>query len=227
MSLRHDDPPSAQTWVSITAGDGSAPALANASASATFARVSASIASRAASSTPAASEPRPLGRDRVARLPRLDLVVRPVLAGIGPGVAAVAVRQRLDERRTVAGARPVDRPGRDRVDRLDVVAVDDDRLEAVGGGPVRRRPRDRRHVADRRVLHVLVVLADEHDRRLPDDRHVQRLVERADVRRPVAEEADRDLAGLPVLGGPRRPERDRQVGADDRVRAHHVVARRR
>ena len=31
--------------------------------------------------------------------------------------------------------------GRDRVDRLDVVAVDDDRLEAVGARPVRRRPR--------------------------------------------------------------------------------------
>ena len=79
------------------------------------------------------------------------------------------------------------------------------------------------HVADRRVLHVLVVLAHEHDRRLPDRGHVEGLVERADVGRPVTEEAGRDLARLPVLRGPGRPERDRQVGTDDGVRAHRPV----
>jgi hypothetical protein len=88
---------------------------------------------------------------------------------------------------------PARSPSRDLVDGLDVVAVDDDRRQPVRRSPVRRRMLHRRHRADRRVLHVQVVLADEHDRRLPDDGHVQRLVERADVRGPVAEEADRDL----------------------------------
>ncbi len=56
----------------------------------------------------------------------------------------------------------------DLVHGVDVVAVDDDRLEAVGRRPVGGRVLDGGHRADRRVLHVLVVLAHEHDRRLPD-----------------------------------------------------------
>jgi len=43
------------------------------------------------------------------------------------------------------------------------------------------------------------------------------------LRRAVAEEADRDLAGLAVLGRPRGPERDREMRPDDRVGAHHPV----
>src|SRR5689334_163170 len=84
-------------------------------------------------------EPRAVRRDRVACLPRGHLVVRPVLAGIGAGVPAVAVRHGLDERRPVAASRPLDRRPRDLVDRVGVVPVDDDRLEPVGGRPVRRR----------------------------------------------------------------------------------------
>ena len=159
----------------------------------------------------------------IARLPGGDLLVRSVLAGVGSRVAAVAVGQGLDERRPLAGTGARDRRRRDVVDRLDVVAVDDDRLQAVGARPVRGGPGDRRDRADRRVLHVLVVLAHEDDRGLPDDGHVERLVERSDVRRAVAEEADRDLAALAVLGGPRRAERDRQVGTDDGVRAQDAV----
>ena len=78
-------------------------------------------------------------------------------------------------------------------------------------------------VADRRVLHVEVVLADEDDRQLPDRGEVQRLVERADVRGPVAEEADRDLPGAARLRRPRGAGRDRHVRADDGVRAHRAV----
>ena len=135
----------------------------------------------------------------------------------------MAVRHGLDERRPVAVPCPFDDPPGRPVHLLGVVAVDQDRLEAVGGSPVRGRMLHRGHRPDRRVLHVLVVLADEDDRGLPDRGHVQRLVEGADVRRPVAEEADRHLAGLAVLGGPRGAERDREVGADDGVRTHHVV----
>src|SRR6185369_4214984 len=91
------------------------------------------------------NEPRALGGDGVAGLPRLDLLVRPVLAGIGAGVAAVAVGDGLDERRALAGPGPRDHPPRPLVDRLDVVAVDDDRLKPVRGGAVRGRPRDGRH----------------------------------------------------------------------------------
>ena len=221
--FRHDEPPSAQTWVSSTSarrlGRGAGLGLGRGDR---VVRLGLDGVERRRVDA-GRLEPRPVGRDRVARLPGRDLVVRPVLARVGPRVAAVAVGQRLDERRPVAGARPVDGRPRDLVDRVDVVAVDEDRLEAVGGRPVRGRVLDRGHRADRRVLHVLVVLADEDDRRLPDRGHVERLVERPDVGRPVAEEADRDLAGLAVLRRPGRAQGDRQVGADDGVRAHHPV----
>jgi hypothetical protein len=51
----------------------------------------------------------------------------------------------------------------------------------------------RRHLADRRVFHVEIVLADEDHRQLPDRGEIQRLVERADIGRAVAEEAHRDV----------------------------------
>ena len=135
----------------------------------------------------------------------------------------MAVGDRLDQRRTAAGTGPVDSLPGHRVHGLHVVAVDDEILEPISRCAVGRRALDRGDRSDRGVLHVLVVLADEDDRRLPHDRQVQRLVERPDVRRPVAEEADRDLAAPAVLRGPGRPDRDRQMGADDRVRPHRAV----
>ena len=71
----------------------------------------------------------------------------------------------------------------------------------------------------REALGVLVVLADVDRRQLPDRREVQRLVERALVRRAVAEERDRDLIGAELLRGERRAGRDRDAAADDAVRA--------
>src|SRR2546423_14293525 len=75
----------------------------------------------------------------------------------------------------------------------------------------------------RRVLHVLVVLADEDHRQFPDDSRVERLWEGADVGGPVPEETYRDLSGLANLCRPGSPCRDRQMGSDDRVGAHRAM----
>src|SRR5690606_933704 len=76
-------------------------------------------------------QPFPVTRNRVLAEPLLDLFVRPVLAGIGARVAAVAIRLGLDQARAAAAARGVERADRGLVDDVDVVAVDQDRLEAV------------------------------------------------------------------------------------------------
>ena len=117
-------------------------------------------------------------------------------AGVGAGVAAVAVGLGLDQRRALAGARARDRGGDGLVDRADVLAVDDDaghrvRLRALGEIVERRR------LAQRAVLAVEVVLDHEDDGGLPHRRHVQRLVERADVRRAVAAEREGDARRVP------------------------------
>ena len=148
---------------------------------------------------------------------------RATLAGIRAGVSAVAIGQGLDEGRAVAAPGAVDGPPGGLQHGVRVVPVDDDRLQAVGGGPVGRRPLDGRHLADRRVLHVPVVLAHEDHRRLPDHGEVQRFVERADVGRPVAEKRHRNLIGPPHLSRPRGPVGDTEVGADDGVGAHHPL----
>ena len=165
--------------------------------------------------------------DRVlVLLPALELALRPVGAGVGARVAAVAIGQALDQRRAVAGARLGEGRLRGAVDLVGVVAVDHDLLEPVGGGAVAGRMLDRRDVADRRVFHVEIVLAHEHDRQLPDRGEIQRLVERADIGGAVAEEADRDVLVALVLRAQRGAAGDRQMRADDRVGAHHAVLRR-
>ena len=82
---------------------------------------------------------------------------------------------------------------------------------------------DRRDAADRRILHVEVVLAAEDHRQLPHRGEIQRLVEGADVGGAVAEEADRNVLVAAVLRAPRRAAGDRQMRADDGVRAHDAV----
>ena len=82
---------------------------------------------------------------------------------------------------------------------------------------------DRRHLADRGVFHVEIVLADEDHRQLPHRREVQRLVEGADIGGAVAEEADRHVAVALVLRAQGGAAGDRQMRADDGVGAHHAV----
>ena len=162
-------------------------------------------------------------RDRVVGEPRLDLLGRAVRAGVGAAVPAVAVRLRLDQRRPAARPGAFDgRPGGE-VHGVGVVAVDDRRLQAVGRRPVGGGVADGGDLADRRVLHVQVVLAHEDRRQLVHGGEVERLVEGADVRRPVTEEGHGDLVGAAQPGRPRRPVGDAQVGADDGVAAHHPV----
>ena len=48
-------------------------------------------------------------------------------------------------------------------------------------------------------------------------------MERSDIRCAVAEEADRNLAGLAVLRGPRSAGGDRHVRADDCIRTHGAL----
>ena len=78
-------------------------------------------------------------------------------------------------------------------------------------------------VADRRIFHVEVVLADEDHRQLPHRGEVQGLVEGADIRRAVAEEADRHVLLSLILRAPGGAAGDRQMRADDRIRPHHAV----
>src|SRR5256885_8114630 len=77
---------------------------------------------------------------------------------------------------------------------------------------------------NRRVFHVLVVLAHENHRKLPDDGEVERLVEGPDVGRAVAEETDGDLSRLTNLCGPGGAGGDGQVSPDDRIRSHGAAS---
>ena len=76
---------------------------------------------------------------------------------------------------------------------------------------------------DRGVLHVEVVLAHEHGREVPDLGEVDGFVEGADVGGAVTEEGDGDLAGVVELGRPGSAVGHAEVGADDRIAAHHPV----
>ena len=81
-------------------------------------------------------------------------------------------------------------------------------------------------IADRRVFHVEIVLADEDHRQLPHRGEIQRFVEGADIGGAVAEEADRNVLLALVLRAPGGAAGDRQMRADDRVGAHDAVVDR-
>ena len=217
--LRHSEPPSAQSWVIAVGRVGVGRFARDRLGLGDLRRAtSASIASSSAFRDAGLEQPLSLRGDRVAGQPGLDLFLRPVRARIGARMAAVAVGHRLDERRAArrnapgrSSGEPWRAPPRRRCRR---------RRAARARTPRRGRPPARSTAvtdADGRVLHVLVVLADEDDRRLPHDRQVQRLVEGADVRRAVAEEADRDLAASRGTAPTRLP-RPRSAGGRRRSR---------
>ncbi len=137
-------------------------------------------------------------------------------------MAERAERDALEQHRPVAAAGVVDGLLGGEVRGDGVHAVDLDALHGVGRGAV-----DDRGVLGRvgvaGVLAVLVVLADEHDRQRPHRRQVERLVERADVGRPVAEVGDRDLAVALELRRQAEPDGDRHAGADDAGAQHEAV----
>jgi CBS domain-containing protein len=135
----------------------------------------------------------------------------------------VAVRLGLDQRRPVAGASARERLGRHGAHRLDVVAVDDVTGNAVGGRTV-GEILDQARVARWSELAVEVILADEDDRQPPDRGEVDALVERADVRRAVAEGRNRDRARPEHLRPVSAPDRGRQASADDPRRADQADA---
>src|SRR5215831_13847534 len=148
---------------------------------------------------------------RVLLLPHRDLGVAPVLGRIvGRGVHAQAIGHALDQSRTVAGARPVDRLTRGRVDSEHIVTV---HLEA--GQPVRQgllgdRARVRL-LLERHRDRPLVVLAHEDDRHVPDAGEVQRLVEVALGGCAVAEVRHHDHVVAPILRGVGEPDRVGQL----------------
>ncbi len=182
-----------------------------ASASSAAASISALISDRSASmSTPEHTQPVLLALDRVALAPLLDLLLGHVLHVVVGGVAVHAHRHRLDQRRPLAGQRPLARGARRLEHRLDVVAVDGHPDEPVGGGPLDRV--DRELLVQRRRIRVLVVLQDEHHRQLLHAGPVHRLVEVAARGRAVAEPGHRAAALAAQL------ERHRHAGGDQ----HHV-----
>ena len=107
------------------------------------------------------------------------------------------------------------------IDHVGIIAIDDDPFQPIGRRAVGGGMLDGGHFADRRVLHVEIVLADEDHRQLPDRREIQRLVERPDIGRAVAEEADGYIAGALVLRAP-APQHG-QMRADDGIGTHHAV----
>ena len=160
--------------------------------------------------------------DRVAALPLLDLVLVAVDLGIGGRVAAVAIGERLDERRPPVAAGDLEVVGDALADRDDVLAVDPLAGDAEPLGLV-REVGDRGVTLDRGAHPVEVVLDEEDDRQAPERRQVHRLAEVAGVRGSVAEHADGDVVGALVVGGEREAGGDREVAADDPVAAHEAT----
>ncbi len=141
--LRHAEPPSAQTCVSMVAASASGDDRANGLALCDS-RHRGFVDRRQRGLAAARGQDRgPSARDRILREPLLDFVVGAVLRRVGARMAAVAVRERLDERRPAARSRPLDRPGaRPRRPRRR-------RCRRRPGAPARTRPRDRQPAAAR------------------------------------------------------------------------------
>src|SRR5262249_37890758 len=113
--------------------------------------------------------PQPLAikLDRIALLPLLEFALGAIFRGLGARMAAVAIGHALDQRGAAARTRPGISGGSGAVDDVGVIAVDDDALEPVSRGAIGGGMLDRRHLADRGIFHIEVVLADEDHRQLP------------------------------------------------------------
>ena len=159
-------------------------------------------------------QPGPEQLDRVAPAPLVDLGLVAVVDRRQPeGVVVEPVGLGLHQRRAVAPPGPRDGLADRLVHGEHVLPVHGHPGDAVPGG-AHGHVGHRDHEAGRAQLAVAVVLAQEHDRQLPHRGQVQALVERALVRRAVAEEAQRD----PVVALHLRPQRG--AGGDRQPRAH-------
>src|SRR5579862_108968 len=157
--------------------------------------------------------------DRIALGSLLAVLLRAIHLGVTDVVPVHARRFDVEEDRSLAGASALERLARELEDLLHVLAVDLDRTHVVSESPLRHVVVDRRVLPARRRLGPLVVLAHEHRPRLPELGKVERLVERARVRRAVAEERDRDARLVAQLEREARADDRRDAARNDRVRA--------
>ncbi len=130
----------------------------------------------------------------------------------------------LEQIGAVALAQGADRLSCGRKNGRQIIAVDGLRGDAVGRG-------ETAHVLDvgvlltTRELGVAVVLADEQHRQSPQGGKIQRLVERARARRPIAKKDDADVLSALRLRGPRGARGERQIARHDAGRAQYAVRR--
>ena len=137
--------------------------------------------------------------DGVLEPPALDVVGEPVARRVvGRGVRAHPVGVGLHERRALAVAGPLQRGLRDGVRREHVVAVDADAGEAEAESPLVER--DPGLALDRLGDGPLVVLAEEHDRRVVGRGEDERLVDVALRGGTVAEVRDDRRVAVGVAG---------------------------
>ena len=166
----------------------------------------------------------PLAKQREAVLlgpQTIDLAGRAIGHGVALEVAVVAHELDVQHAGSLAGARPLDRLAR-RVPHLEeIVAVDPPRGQAVGLAALDQIARARPGAG--RGFGVAVVLEHEDRRQMPDLGEVHALERGALIGAAVADERDRDAAGLQGLGGQRRAADQRRAAADDAVRAHHAL----
>ena len=152
--------------------------------------------------------------DRITLEPLVELALRSIRCRVGPGVAGVAIGLQLEQAGTLPPAASVEGFFDGACYRVDILPIDDHARHPIAHRPI-GDVLDGGGDIDAAVLAVLVVLADEDNRQLPDRRQVEALMERADVGRPVAEHRDRRIVGPPDLGGQRSAGRHRNTGSNN------------
>ena len=161
-------------------------------------------------------EPLPPHQDGVGLHHLLDLLLPAVLAGIGHGVAAVAVGLGFDEGRPLLLAREVDRLREHGAHGHEVHAVHVAAGDAVRGAAL-VEVLHRGRAVERRAHAVAVVLDDVDDGQVPQRAHVQGLVEGPFVHGAVAEEAEDHLVGLAQADAVAHSGGDGEMAAHDAV----------